>query len=1314
METLLQACWLLLLFAAKLVAFPYQGAHLIESLGLEQGLSQATAVVTLQDSQGYIWVGTQDGLNRYDGKNFLQYRYRVNNERSLSGNYVSGLALDGQQRLWVLTPQGLNLYQAETNDFKRFSLRATGHHRSVKSPWKLKSDHRGRLWISSGGGLSLFDPDSHREVSLPLDEAMLPIDDFIFSPDHRFWVMSQQQLYEWHEEKQQLQPVPFPLQAQDQLISLTLAPNVAATQLWLASSQGLYRYDVSQQTTRFYAKQDLGITAKLTDLEFDPQGQLWMGTQAGLYVWELDSPRGQFIHHQIGDRLGIADGFIRQLYFDRTGVLWIGTRLGGISRLTPQAARFHLLNQAQGLMRDDVVMSLAKFDDQLWLGSADGAISQIDLAQPKVKQWRPLSEIGQDLGVIVDIEQDAKGNVWFASNRGLAKYQLEQDKFEFYTIKGPNGQLDNYISQLFMFKGTLWIASARFGLARYDQTNDDFVFLEQGKVTLGNVSSAVVADDQLWLGTFDGRVWQLDFSMPEGYTVRSHELSYLGEPLKLDVITQLYQADSGAIWITNRNGLVAYQPGQGDVQFLSSHSGFPSGAYYEILPSHDGTVWVTHAHALLQLDQQGQLLASYDTDHGLPVKEFNDASAISDDGTLFFGSVNGLLAFNPAPSSDDNSTLPVVFTEIKTQFMQANTLGTKAWHKAPQHAHALALPYDNATVALGFSDLDFSHSPSYFRYRLLGLDQHWNLVESGHTEAIYHQLAPGKYQFEVEVSKQLDGWPGVANVLPITVATPWWQSWWALLCYALSMMLVVYGYIRIRLRVADKQARKLRLQVKQRTRTIEQLLMQKVRVFANVATELRTPITLIQAPVQLLKQQIVQTSALAQLNLIETQTNQVMAQLDRFVTLTHPLPSLAMSSACVQDWQGIISGVVEQLKDALALNRVNIKLSLRGPLRVKGTMPELEAIAYHLLAYMVGLAKKGATVCAYGRVWDRQVRLWVAVEGLKLEAHQRQTLLSVCHETSAMNALRLDELGLMMLQETLTRLSGSVSVSDHGHGLNQSVVLISLPVAQVDVATDAPSAVRGDLSSWLKHKKQPDLMNQPVLLLLTSSVSMADFLRSVFSEQYAVLIASSHHSAIVLAQKHLPRAMIVDVNNGLSLCAELKQQPPLSSLPILMLAAELDAELKLAAWQAGIYQVVQKPFELAELRALVTNMMQLSMTPEPLLPQDAPGAFMARLDAILALDFADPDFTINLLADKMGVNTKQLQRKLKQATDMTPNEYLRQYRLEQARQLLAEPLTIQEVSLRCGFNSPSYFTSCYKKAFNQTPKQAQGQGVELE
>ena len=118
MKTLLQACWLLLFFAAKLVAFPYQGAHLIESLGLEQGLSQATAVVTLQDSQGYIWVGTQDGLNRYDGKNFLQYRYRVNNERSLSGNYVSGLALDGQQRLWVLTPQGLNLYQAETNDFK--------------------------------------------------------------------------------------------------------------------------------------------------------------------------------------------------------------------------------------------------------------------------------------------------------------------------------------------------------------------------------------------------------------------------------------------------------------------------------------------------------------------------------------------------------------------------------------------------------------------------------------------------------------------------------------------------------------------------------------------------------------------------------------------------------------------------------------------------------------------------------------------------------------------------------------------------------------------------------------------------------------------------------------------------------------------------------------------------------------------------------------------------------------------------------------------------------------------------------------------
>ncbi|MDO6525121.1 two-component regulator propeller domain-containing protein [Motilimonas sp. 1_MG-2023] len=1312
MKILYLCCYLLFFICFKLAAFPYQGAHHFESIGLEQGLSQATAVAMVQDSQGYIWIGTQDGLNRYDGHNIVHYRYSANDEQSLSGNYISSLALDSQQRLWVLTPQGLNLFQQQSNNFKRFNVPISAHQRNATSPWQLKSDHQGRLWIKSAGGMSVFDPDSGKETILPLPDAQLPISDFIFSSDNRLWLTNQSQLYLWSKERQQLVLQPLKLRDNDEIITLASPDGASSAILWLVGNKGLYRFDAESQLTQFYDKQTLGINAKLTDLTFDSDGTLWLGSQSGLYVWSTAMVRSQLVHHKVGDRVGLKDQYIRQLYFDRTGVLWIGTRLGGVSKLTPQAAQFHLLNQTQGMMHSNVVMSLAKFGSQLWLGTTDGAISQIQLDRPEVQRWRPLSETGQDLGVIVDIEMDKQGDIWFASNRGLTKYLPEQHSFQPYPITGPSGERDNYISQLFTFRGQLWLASARYGLAKYDEQTDNFVFLEQGSsVVLQNISSVLVDGNQLWLGSFDGQLWQLSFTDDVHYELQKHELNYLGQALKLDIITTLYQDADGSIWVTNRNGLIIYQPGRGDVKFLSSQNGFPDGAYYEVLPDVQGNIWVTYAHGILQLNQQGELMGQIDSERGLPVNEFNGASAQSDDGTLFLGSVDGLLAFNISQPLAVTSTLPVVFTDIHTQLMQHNTQGTRQWHKENGYQSELALSYDNATIKLGFSDLDFGHSPSYFRYRLNGLDQHWNLAELGHNEAIYHQLDPGEYQFEVEVSKHPEQWTGLTNMLPITVATPWWREWWAYVCYLSSLLLIVYCYIRFRLRVAEQQARKLRVQVKQRTRTIEQLLRQKVRIFTHVVHDLKTPLALILAPVQLLKQEVRESSQLQQLTLVEMQTTQLLEQIDRLVKLTDSSSINNAPVVGVYDWQRIINSVLEQLSHSFELNRAKTKLDINGPLWVKGSVSELEVIVFHLLTYLLTLAKKGAVISTYGRTWDQEIKIWLSVQGLCLGQAQCQALLAPFHEISVVDALRLDEFGLMMLKEPLSSLHGVMTVE---HRRQQSYIVVTLPLARQQSEHRNTNAVRGDLASWLKQKKPVDLNAAPILLLATSSKNMADFLRSLFSEEYSVLLASDHQATLSLAQKHLPKGIILDFDDAIDLCAKLKSNATLGQIPLLMLTTEMDKEAKLAAWQSGVYQILHKPFELAELRVLVSNMMQLSIQVEQEADVGEKSSFMARLDGILALDFADPELNINLIADKMGTNTKQLQRKLKQAVDMTPNEYLRQYRLAKAQQMLAEPLTIQEVALRCGFNSPSYFTSCYKKAFKQTPKQAQVQGVEVE
>ncbi|MFO6425258.1 two-component regulator propeller domain-containing protein [Motilimonas sp. KMU-193] len=1303
-------CWV-----KAATALPFQGAHLIDAIGLEQGLSQATVVSVVQDQQGYLWIGTQDGLNRYDGKQIQQYRYSVNDDNSLSGNYISGLVLDSQQRLWVLTPQGLNLYQSQTDDFKRFAVTAQVHQRNIQSPWSITATADGALWLKSAHGISRFDTLNYSEQAIVLAHSSDLIVDFAVTADAQVWLLYEQALA-LKQAGADSQMIALDLQPKDKLIAIAAEQvSTSHTIVWLLSVQGIYRYDVASNTSLFYDKEALGITPRLTQLAIDSKGMLWLGTRQGLYKWSPAMLAAQYVHHQIGESKGLKDAYIRQLYFDRSGVLWIGTRLGGLSRLTPQAAKFQLYNQYQGMMDNDVVMSLKYANNALWLGLADGAISRIDPVAKSVQKWRPSSASGQHLGVIVDIEQDVQGNIWFASNRGLAKYISAEQRFEFVAVKVANGEAATYISQLFVFDHRLWLASSEFGLAYYDPAAERFHFIEDSaEPALASVSSVLVNGQETWLGTFDGQLFRLAGNGARGYEYQPQPLNFLGQPLKLDIIGHIFLAPNGALWLSNRNGLVAYQPGQGEVKILSAQRDYPSGAYYEAV-SIGEHIWVSQAHSLLKVTPHGEVVAVYSQAHGLPVHEFNGASEKLD-SLLLLGSVNGLLAVDTTELKQDEISLPVMLSDIKTQMMHERGLSTKQWHSVAQPEGALGLDYDNATVKIAFSDLDFGHAPTYFRYRLTGFDQHWNLAEPAHNEAIYHHLPPGQYVFEVESSKSLDNWNGSRGQLAITVATPFWQTSWAWLIYILAFALLVFGYTQLRLKMANNQAKQLRGQVKLRTKTIEQLLLQRVNAFARIANDLKNPLSLIQAPVALLKQQASEKQTLEQLQLIETQTAKVMLQLDRLVHLSQASEGHFAMSEGHYELSQLVHQVAEQVCGSADMSRDNIVIQWRGVSQVEGNLVQLEGVIFQLLSYMITKAKAHSRINVYGRVWGSEVKLWCYTQSVHISSDQSGAIGLSISEMSATNALQLDELGLAILHQAVRQLGAKIRITQHVSG-EFSLIELSFahrPTAQTE---HREQAIRGDLPTWLKQHKQVG-NSLPKLLLASADVSMAQFLQRLFVDDYQVITLDKPSQLVKLANKTMPSAILIDFEQALPLCEELKQGCAMS-IPVLVLLTQTDPKLRLALLNAGVSHVLNKPFELAELKAIVVNTVanmatkvSQYQTAEP--SPDSDDDFIKQIDMLIASHYGDPEFSVQTLSELSGISMKQLQRKLKTIANVTPNEYLRNYRLTKAKQLLSEPLTIQEIALRCGFNSPSYFTSCYKKEFNQTPKQAQAQGVEAE
>ncbi|MCE2573262.1 helix-turn-helix domain-containing protein [Motilimonas eburnea] len=1307
-------CLLYLSLVQSISALPFQGAHLIEAIGLEQGLSQATVVSIVQDNQGYLWIGTQDGLNRYDGKQIQQYRYSVNDANSLSGNYISGLVIDSQQRLWVLTPQGLNLYQNETDDFKRFAVTAKVHQRNIRSPWDLKATQDGGLWLKSSQGISRFDANKHTEQALMLAPSTDPIIDFSVTSDNQIWLLYHQGIAV-NKPNRGLSPLALTLQPNDKLIAIK-AEQISSSNitLWLLSEQGIYRYHVASQTSLFYSQAALGISSRLTALALDNLGTLWLGTRAGLYQWAPTMTQAQIIHHQIGESKGLKDAYIRQLYFDRAGVLWIGTRLGGLSRLTPQAANFHLYNQHQGMMHSDVVMAIHRNHDQIWLGLADGSISQINSRQQTVVNLRPTNQAGQDLGVIVDIEQDQQGNIWFASNRGLARYRQSDQQFEFVEVKAPRGEVDTYISQLFIFDHRLWLASAQYGLAYYEPSSERFHFIDDSAdPALASVSSVLVNGQETWLGTFDGHLIRLTTNGAGGYEYQPHALNFLGQPIKLDIISHIFLAADGALWLSNRNGLVSYRPGQGEVTILSAQTGYPRGAYYEVVEVGE-YVWVSQAHSLLKVTKKGELLAVYGQAQGLPVNEFNGASSV-DGSTLLLGSVNGLLAVDTELLEQDATPWPVVISDIKIQTMHERGMSTKQWHKVAQPEQGLVLDYDNATVKIAFADLDFGHSPTHFRYRLIGLDQHWNLAEPQHNEAIYHQLPHGEYVFEVQSSKTPDKWHGHSRQLAIQVATPFWLSHWAFAIYLVAFALLIVGYIQLKLKMANSQAKQLRSQVKMRTKTIEQLLLQRVNAFARIANELKNPLSLIQAPVAYLKQQTTQPQTLEQLELIESQTAKVMLQLDRLVHLSQANEGQFSMSEGHYELAQLVHQVAEQVCQSADINPQQLRVQWRGPTKVAGNLVQLEGLIFQLLSYMITKGKAHEVIHVYGRAWDREIKLWCYAKSVLLSGEQLSGSALSIAEMSATNALQLDDLGLAILYQASRQLGANMTIKPHVSTQFSLIELSFAHQADGEQGGEFPS-IRGDLPSWLKQHK-PIANRLPKLLLATHDVSMGQFLQRLFIDDYQVVVVEKPSQLVKAVNKIMPCAILIDFEHPLNLCHQL-QQESLGPIPLLVFVTQSDPQLRLALLNSGVHHVLSKPFELAEFTAMVTNMTtNMAATPTPVSQQGEPNddgeRLLERVEAIVAANFDDPDFNIQTLSALSGFSMKQLQRKLKVIANVTPNEFLRNYRLKKAQQLLSEPLSIQEVAMRCGFNSPSYFTSCYKKEFNQTPKQAQAQGVEL-
>ena len=861
-----------------------------------EGLSQSDVNCIYQDNLGFMWFGTHDGLNKYNGYEFTVYKPDINSTSSISSNLVFDIAGDSEGNLWIgTTGSGLNYFDRSTETFTRYQNK-------YEDPKSLSNDHiikvfldsKKRLWVGTRNGLNMTDlknsgdPVGFLRLNLDNNEPISRVNSNMVScifedAIGQIWVGGPNGLFKLSRNRKGdyfLLYVTKELELPE--VGVASIAQDAQDRLLIGTDDGLYMLgNTKQSTTAIKIHEDY-----CNELLVDQNNDLWGATNDGLIHLENTESNSQLtfkekLEYDPKNPGSLTKNVIKSLFLDKAGVLWIGTNGGGINKLDPLRKQFrHIQKTADpnSLSYDKIRSMYEDSNGTLWVGTEGGGFNMLPQNNDNIQYQNFKNfDVVKNTFAIVEVHSMPRKTLLVGGEGSLGLYQID--------ISRPNSVTKRDILPLHQFKysvfslfedhnKTLWVGTYGGGLHRWKPTKKAGEFSESSFTnnTLDttsisdNIIRNVLEDRQgnIWIATGNGlSVLSANQTMAEQPRFRNFKNSTEDSTsISHNYILSLYESRNGDIWIgTFGGGLNRFVPGENGQKdkFIAykEFDGLPNNVIKGILEDNDGHLWLSTNKGLSKFDPTQKTFKNYDVNDGLQSNEFQELACLKrKNGEMLFGGVNGFNAFYPKDIKDNSQVTETVITNFSIQNKPINTgekiNGRTILKKSIEKTDKIRLKYHENSFSFEFVSLHYAAPvKNRFAYKLEGFDQDWILAPSNNRFATYTNIAPGAYVLKVKASNNDGLWDQTPSQIEITVIPPFWKTNLAYVIYILLFLGILAGFWKYTIISASKK-HQLEMEHLEKEKQ-EELQRIKLEFFTNISHEFRTPLTLIKAPLEYLQ-----------------------------------------------------------------------------------------------------------------------------------------------------------------------------------------------------------------------------------------------------------------------------------------------------------------------------------------------------------------------------------------------------------------------------------------------------------------------------